>query len=66
MKGQKKWTTQCYVKGEKQNERDGLVQRIKDLKMRELLMAEYKPIPGSKTGELSAKFDIIMGFTPED
>ena len=29
-------------------------------------MAEFKPIPGSKTNELSAKFDIVIGKTPEE
>ena len=33
---------------------------------RELLMTEFKPIKGSKIGELAAKFDIILGRTPDE
>src|SRR5713101_4355542 len=34
MKGRSKWTTQCYIKGESQNERDGVYMGIKDPKQR--------------------------------
>src|SRR5258705_11791622 len=34
MKGREKWTTQCYVKGEPQNERDGVLSGIKDPRAR--------------------------------
>ncbi len=27
-------------------------------------MVPFTPIPNSKIGELSAKFDIVLGFTP--
>ena len=33
---------------------------------RELLMTEFVPMPGSKTGELAATFDIILGRTPDE
>jgi protocatechuate 3,4-dioxygenase beta subunit len=29
-------------------------------------MTDFKPIPGSKLGELAAKFDIILGRTPDE
>lgn len=66
MKGREKWTTQCYVKGHPGNERDGVLRGIKDEKVRESVMVDFAPIPGSKAGELAAKFDIVMGFTPAD
>jgi protocatechuate 3,4-dioxygenase beta subunit len=66
MKGREKWTTQCYVKGHPGNERDGVLRGIKDDKVRESVMVDFAPIPGSKAGELAAKFDIVMGFTPAD
>jgi hypothetical protein len=25
----------------------------------------FNPLSGSKTGELAAKFDVVLGFTPE-
>jgi protocatechuate 3,4-dioxygenase beta subunit len=64
MKGQKKWTTQCYIKGDPQNDRDGVVRDIRDARQRDSVMVDFTPIEGSKAGELAAKFDIVMGFTP--
>jgi protocatechuate 3,4-dioxygenase beta subunit len=66
MKGRGKWTTQCYVKGIAQNEKDGVLQAIKDAKSRESLIVDFAPIKDSKIGELAAKFDIVMGHTPTD
>ncbi len=65
MKGRKKWTTQCYIKGEKQNETDGVIRGIRDKKQRDSVIVDFKPVPDSKAGELTARFDLIMGFTPE-
>jgi len=60
-----KWTTQCYVKGEPQNERDGIYRSIKDPKARGAVTIDFAPIHGSRLDELAARFDIVMGFTPE-
>jgi protocatechuate 3,4-dioxygenase beta subunit len=65
MKGQEKWTTQCYVKGEPENERDGVLKGIKDPKARESVIIDFAPIKNSRAGELAAKFDIVLGFTPK-
>ncbi len=65
MKGREKWTTQCYIKGEPQNERDGVLRGIKDEKQRESVIVDFASVPGSKAGELAARFDLVMGFTPE-
>jgi protocatechuate 3,4-dioxygenase beta subunit len=64
LKGKDKWTTQCYVKGESQNERDGVYRGIKDPKARESVTIDFAPVKASRAGELAAKFDIVMGFTP--
>jgi protocatechuate 3,4-dioxygenase beta subunit len=64
MKGREKWTTQCYIKGEPQNDTDGVLRGIKDEKQRASVIVDFAPIPNVKTGELAARFDIIMGFTP--
>lgn len=64
MKGRDKWTTQCYVKGEPENERDGVLRGIKDPKAKASVIVDFAKIPESRAGELAAKFDIIMGFTP--
>lgn len=58
-------TTQCYVKGEAQNERDGIYRSIRDPKARENITVAFVPMAGSRAGELAAKFDIVLGFTPE-
>ena len=65
MKGHDKWTTQCYVKGEPQNERDGIYKSIADPKARESVTIDFTPIKNSRAGELAAKFDLVLGFTPE-
>jgi protocatechuate 3,4-dioxygenase beta subunit len=66
MKGREKWTTQCYIKGTAQNDKDGVLQAIKDVKARESLIVDFAAIKDSKIGELAAKFDIVMGYTPTD
>ena len=64
-KGREKWTTQCYVKGEPRNEKDGVYAGIKDPKARASVTIDFAAIPASRIGELTARFDIVMGFTPE-
>jgi protocatechuate 3,4-dioxygenase beta subunit len=65
MKGREKFTTQCYIQGEPRNERDGVLGAIRDSKARESVIVPFTPVKGSKTGELAAKFNIVLGFTPE-
>ena len=64
-KGREKFTTQCYVKGEERNEKDGVLRGIKDPKARESVIVPFEPLKDSKIGELAARFDIVLGFTPE-
>ncbi len=64
-KGQKKFTTQCYVKGEPRNQTDFILKRVKDPKARESLIVPFEPVKGSKLGEVAARFDIVLGWTPE-
>lgn len=63
--GRRIFTTQMLIKGEKQNERDGLFRRI-DQQARDTVLVDFKPIPDSKIGELAANFDIILGVTAEE
>jgi protocatechuate 3,4-dioxygenase beta subunit len=65
MKGRDKFTTQCYIKGHEGNPKDGIWRDIKDEKARNAITVDFAKIPESKTGELAAKFDIVLGFTPE-
>lgn len=66
IKGKKRLITQCYIKGEAQNAKDGLLNRVKDKRQRDSLVVDFLPLKGSKIGELQARFDIVLGFTPED
>jgi len=64
MKGREKFTTQCYVKGESRNETDGVLKGITNPKERDAVIIPFAPVKGSRAGELTAHFDIVMGFTP--
>ncbi|QEL20257.1 dioxygenase family protein [Limnoglobus roseus] len=58
--------TQCYVKDEKdRNAKDGVYRGIKEDKARESVTVDFAPVKGSKIGELSANFVIVLGKTPE-
>jgi protocatechuate 3,4-dioxygenase beta subunit len=62
LKGRDKWTTELHIKDHPLNANDGVTRRVKNP---ERLCTEFKPIAGAKAGELSAAFDIVMGFTPQ-
>lgn len=65
LKGRDRFTTQCYVKGEPGNERDFILNAIRDPKARASVIVDFAPIKESRIGELAARFDIVLGFTPE-
>jgi protocatechuate 3,4-dioxygenase beta subunit len=58
-------TTQCYIKGEPRNERDFIYMDIRDPKARAAVTIDFAPLKESRIGELAARFDIVLGFTPE-
>src|SRR5437588_1258754 len=64
--GRELLTTQIFVNGHPQNERDGVLAGVRDAFERELLLVDFKPVPGSKLGELSARFDVVLGRTPDE
>jgi protocatechuate 3,4-dioxygenase beta subunit len=64
-KGAEKFTTQCYIKGHPQNERDFIYRALGDAKSKNLLSVDFTPLAQSKIGELTARFDIVLGHTPE-
>ena len=64
--GEREFTTQCYIKGHPQNERDGIYRGIRDAKARDSVTVDFKPLKDSKIGELARKFDIVLGVTPGD
>jgi protocatechuate 3,4-dioxygenase, beta subunit len=63
-RGREAWTTQLYVKGYPGNQKDGLYNSIGDAQTREAVTVDFAPVPGSQIGELAARFDILLGFTP--
>jgi protocatechuate 3,4-dioxygenase beta subunit len=58
--------TQLFINGHPQNRTDGICRGIGDAFMRELVMVDFTPIEGVRTGELQARFDIVLGVTPAD
>jgi protocatechuate 3,4-dioxygenase beta subunit len=59
-------TTQCHVKGDPRNARDGVLNGVRDAKQRESVIVAFDPVKESKIGELRARFDIVLGFTPSE
>jgi protocatechuate 3,4-dioxygenase beta subunit len=64
--GKRIMATQALVKGHPANERDLITRRIRDAAVLETLLVEYKPLPGSTLGELTANFDIRLGRTAQE
>src|SRR4051794_22866651 len=59
-------TTQLFINGHPQNNRDMVFRGVRDPLARELVLVDFKPVKESKIGELSARFDIVVGLTPAD
>ena len=65
VKGKEELTTQCMVNGDPLLAHDGIVRAIRDERQRKLVVVDFSPIKDSKIGELSANFDIVLGYTPK-
>lgn len=63
MNGRRILTTQLFIKGHEQNERDGVLRSVRDPKAIASVMGEFKPIKDSKLGELAVDFDMVLGKT---
>jgi protocatechuate 3,4-dioxygenase beta subunit len=59
-------TTQLFIKGHQQNQRDGIFRGLRDPRERDLVLVDFKPVKESTIGELSARFDIVVGTTPDE
>ena len=64
--GKELLTSQLFVNGHPNNKRDGVFRGLRDAVDRELVLVDFKPVKGSKVGELSAHFDIVVGLTPDE
>lgn len=62
--GQPRFATQCYIRGEPRNARDGLLNAIREPALRELLVVPFVPVAGAREPEQVARFDIVLGLTP--
>lgn len=65
MRGQETFTTQMYIQGEPRNETDNLLNQVRDPKARASLIVPFNPVRGSRIGELSAQYNIVLGSTPQ-
>jgi protocatechuate 3,4-dioxygenase beta subunit len=63
--GKELLTTQCYIKGYEGNARDMIWKGIREAKARDAVTIPFEPLAGTKTGELTARFDIVLGITAE-
>ena len=63
--GKVQLTTECFVKGFAGNEKDGLFRRVTAEKGGQMLPVDFAPVKGSRAGELAARFDVVLGVTPE-
>jgi protocatechuate 3,4-dioxygenase beta subunit len=63
--GRRIFTTQLLVAGHPANARDPVVQELSRRALQTLLV-DFKPLPGSKVGELTAHFDVVLGKTAQE
>jgi protocatechuate 3,4-dioxygenase, beta subunit len=59
--GRELLTTQLYVKGHPANERDRIWQSVRDPRQRDAITVDFAPLDGSPSGELTARFDVVVG-----
>jgi len=59
--GRRMLITQMYVFGEPLNERDGILNSIRDLRQRESVMVRLDEANGIEPGSLAGNFDIVIG-----
>jgi protocatechuate 3,4-dioxygenase beta subunit len=63
--GRRIFTSQVHVRGHQANEKDNLLRGLNPA-MRETVLADFNPVPGSRIGELAAVWDIVLGRTAEE
>jgi protocatechuate 3,4-dioxygenase beta subunit len=59
--GQRRFITQMYVEGEPGNERDGILQGVRDPAARARLIVPLRPAPDLGREALAGEFDIVLG-----
>jgi protocatechuate 3,4-dioxygenase beta subunit len=61
--GRELLTTQMYVRGHALNERDTILRSIRDPAQRASVLVPFLP-SNERSGQLAARFDIVLGLTP--
>ncbi len=64
--GRELLTSQIFISGHPGNANDGIFFSAGDLIDLELVQADFKPLPGSRIGEFTARHDLVLGRTPDD
>ena len=64
--GRELLSTQFFVNGHPGNAQDGVYAGIRNVFDRELLLVDFTPVKESKAGEWAARFDIVLGRTPDE
>lgn len=64
--GQRIFTSQLLINGHEMNETDGVFRAVRDPLVRQTVLVDFEPLPGSKLGELTAHFDVVLGQTLEE
>ncbi|MEX6502859.1 dioxygenase family protein [Pseudomonas zhanjiangensis] len=62
--GRPRFTTQCYIRGERSNQGDAILNSIADPRARERLIVPFVPSAGAAVDEQVARFTIVLGLTP--
>ena len=63
--GRRVFTSQLMINGHPANARDTITRNL-DPRALKTLLVDFTPLQGSKLGELSANFDIVLGVTPNE
>lgn len=64
-KGKRLLTSQCYIEGEVQNEKDFLYNRL-NKEQQKLVTIAFNPLPKNENNELTAQWNLVIGLTAED
>ena len=64
--GKRLYTSQILIKGDPRNDKDFLYRRIPTQEAKQTVLADFKPIKGSKLKELSADFNVVLGRSVQE
>jgi protocatechuate 3,4-dioxygenase beta subunit len=59
--GRERLITQMYVAGEAQNERDGILNGIRDARQRASVIVKLEAADRLEAGALAGTFDVVLG-----